>query len=155
MPGRAGEDFVTLILTVNGPETIWILADRRLSYKGRRPKDDARKVMFLVTTDGEAILGYAGLGATARGTEPADWMSAVLRGRNLPLEQSLGILANALKAQFPRHMGNVPAHIVVISAFVKMKRDFIRSNLSRAVPATHFAAHAKSVRIRLGHRDLP
>ena len=70
---------MTLVLTVNGPETIWLLADRRLSYEGRSPKDDARKVMFLETTDGVAILGYAGLGATARGTEPADWMSAVLR----------------------------------------------------------------------------
>src|SRR5262245_31137533 len=97
-----GERCVTLILTVNGPETIWLLADRRLAYKGRPPKDNARKVMFLETNDGMAILGYAGLGATARGTEPADWMSAVLRGRNLPLEQPLRILADALKAQFPR-----------------------------------------------------
>jgi hypothetical protein len=111
---------VTLILAVNGPETIWLLADRRLSYKGRPPKDDARKVMFLETNDGVAILGYAGLGATARGTEPADWMGAVLRGRNFPLEQSLGILADALKAQFPRHMRGmpVPAHTVAIPAFL-------------------------------------
>jgi hypothetical protein len=57
--------------------------------------------MFLETTDGVAILGYAGLGATAGGTEPADWMAAVLRCRNFPLEQSLGILADAMKAQMP------------------------------------------------------
>jgi hypothetical protein len=49
--------------------------------------------MFLETTDDVAILGYAGLGATALGTKPADWMSAVLRGRNLPLEKSLEVLA--------------------------------------------------------------
>jgi len=49
--------FVTLILTVNGPETIWLLADRRVSYVGRPPKDDARKVMFLETNDGVAIVG--------------------------------------------------------------------------------------------------
>jgi len=48
---------VTLILTVNGPEAIWLLADRRLSYEGREPKDDARKVMFLETVGGVAILG--------------------------------------------------------------------------------------------------
>jgi hypothetical protein len=111
--------FVTLVLTVNGPETSWLLADRRLSYKGRSPKDDARKIMFLETTDGVAILGYAGLGATALGTEPADWMSAVLRGRNLPLEQSLGAIADAMKKQFPPHMVRmpVPSHDVIATAF--------------------------------------
>ena len=79
---------MTFILAVRGPKSIWLLADRRLSYEGRLPKDDACKVMFLETTDGVAILGYAGLGATARGTEPSDWMSAVLRGRNFPLDVS-------------------------------------------------------------------
>jgi hypothetical protein len=79
--------------------------------------------MFLETTDGTAILGYAGLGATASGTEPTDWMSAVLRGRNLPLEQSLAVLAEALKKQFPRHMlriaGRRPlAHNVFVPAFL-------------------------------------
>jgi hypothetical protein len=87
----------------------------------RTLRDDARKVMFLQTTDGVAILGYAGLGATAKGTEPADWMSAVLRGLNLPLEQSLSVLANAMKAQFPRHMARLPSgmtHNVAIPAIV-------------------------------------
>lgn len=73
---------MTLVLTVTGRESVWLVADRRLSYIGNRYRDDARKVMFLDTTDGVAILGYAGLGTTALGTEPADWMSAVLRGRN-------------------------------------------------------------------------
>ena len=41
--------------------------------------------------------GTAGLGETAQGTEPADWMSAVLRGRRLSLEQSLGVIADASK----------------------------------------------------------
>lgn len=99
------------------------MADRRLSDRGRVLKDDARKIMFLETTDGVAILGYAGLGATSAGTEPADWMSAVLRGRNLPLEQSLGVVADAMKREFPRHMlqmrGNTrPAHNVIVPAFL-------------------------------------
>lgn len=114
---------VTLVATVNGHKSIWLLADRRLSYKGRAPKDDARKLMFLETVDGVAILGYAGLGATALGTEPADWMSKVLRGRNLPLEQSLMVLAEAIRKQLPRHMvrmpgPGVPAHTVVATAFL-------------------------------------
>lgn len=99
---------MTLIVSVNSPETIWMLADRRLSYPGRRPKDDARKIMFLETKDGVAILGYAGLGATARGTEPADWMRSVLRGHNVSLERSLSILADAHQRQLPRHLGAFP-----------------------------------------------
>lgn len=112
---------MTLIVTANGPESIWLLGDRRLSYNGHPPKDDARKAMFLETTDGIAILGYAGLGATDLGTEPADWMSAVLRGRNLPLEQSLHVLAEAMKKQLPPHMVKMPgsggpAHNVIVPA---------------------------------------
>jgi hypothetical protein len=111
---------LTLVVSINGPESIWLLADRRLSYTGRSPKDDARKVMFLETTDGVAILGYAGLGATARGTEPADWMSAVLRCQNILLEQSLGALADAMKVQFPSHLVLTPGrtHNVVVPAFL-------------------------------------
>lgn len=115
---------MTLVVFVTGPESIWLLADRRLSYDRRLrrpPKDDARKVMFLETTDGVAILGYAGLGSTALGTEPADWMSAVLRGRKLPLEQSLGVLAKAMRKQLPRlmiGMPGTPAHHVIVPAFL-------------------------------------
>ena len=48
---------MTLVVTINGCESIWLLADRRLSFKARPPKEDGRKVMFLDTTDGVAILG--------------------------------------------------------------------------------------------------
>jgi hypothetical protein len=87
-------------------------------------RDDARKIMLLDTDDGKAILGYAGLGATALGTEPADWMSAVLRGRRISLEQSLGVLAEAIKKQLPRHLvqirGNARlVHNVIVPAFVQ------------------------------------
>jgi len=114
---------MTLILTVNGRESIWMVADTRLSYSGRVPKENGRKLMFLDTLDGNAILGYAGLGETGKGTEPADWMSATLRGRNLPLEQSLGILAGALQRQFPKHLKSFPKnisaeHIIVIPSIV-------------------------------------
>jgi hypothetical protein len=79
--------------------------------------------MLLETIDGTAILGYAGLGATALGTQPADWMSTVLRGRNLPLEQSLSVLAEAMRTHFPRHLiqmpeGHEPGHTVLITAFL-------------------------------------
>jgi hypothetical protein len=76
--------------------------------------------MCLDTTDGVAILGYAGLGATALGTEPAEWMSAVLRGRNHPLEHSLGVIADAMKRQLPRHLVQLPqpVHNVLATAFL-------------------------------------
>ena len=80
-------------------------------------------MMMLETKDGVAILGYAGLGTTAGGTEPADWMSAVLRGRNLPLEQCLGELSSALQRQFPKHLAALPAqfgaaHSIMVPAFL-------------------------------------
>lgn len=114
---------MTLVVSVNGPESIWLLADRRLSYADRPPKDDGLKIMHLSTTDGVAILGYAGLGATALGTEPGEWMSAVLRGRNLPLQQSLEALTGAIQRQLPKHLAKLPgkniaAHHVIVPAFV-------------------------------------
>jgi hypothetical protein len=114
---------MTLVVTVNGPESLWLLVDRRLSYKTRPPKDDARKFVFLETTDGVAFLAYAGLGATARGTEPADWMTAVLGGRNLPLEQALALLADAMRRELPPHMLKIPGdggpvHSIFAPAFV-------------------------------------
>lgn len=114
---------MTLVVAVTTPESIWLLADRRLCRHGRQPIDDGQKVMVLETTDGVAILGYAGLGATARGTEPATWMSGVLRGRTLRLEQSLDVLARAMHDQLPRHMASLPAstpaHHVIAVAFVE------------------------------------
>lgn len=114
---------MTLIMTVNGRESMWFLADRRLSSGLRPPKDDGCKMMFLETRDGVAILGYAGLGATALGTQPADWMSAVLQGRNLPLEQSLNVLAAAMEKQFPPHLIRMPihsarAHNIIVTALL-------------------------------------
>ncbi len=114
---------MTLVLTVNGPETIWVLVDRRLTCRGRALKENARKIMFLETSDGVAILAYTGLGATAVGTEPADWMSSVLRGHRRTLLQSLGALARALKRELPAHVVGVPGrgafgHSVVVPAFL-------------------------------------
>jgi hypothetical protein len=73
--------------------------------------------MLLDTTDGTAILAYAGLGATAAGTEPSDWMSATLNGLNLPMEQSLGHLAEKIKERLLGHLKGSP-HVVVAPAFV-------------------------------------
>lgn len=112
---------MTLIVSVNGPETIWMLADRRLSKNGMPMRDDARKVMTLETPDGVALIGYAGIGETGRGTEPAEWMSAILRGRNETVEYMLGIIAAVARREIPAHLAKMPGHpghVIMASAFV-------------------------------------
>ena len=78
--------------------------------------------MVLETTDGVGVLAYTGPGATSRGTQPSEWMSAVLRGRGgLTFEQSLGILATAASKELPSHLKSMPvgAHFIVVPAFLK------------------------------------
>ena len=112
-------DSMTLVIAVTGKNSIWMSTDRRLSFS-HSYKDHARKVLFLHTTDGYAILGYAGLG-TARGTEPSDWMARVLRGLNMPLEQSLCVLADAVGNKIPKFLKRftppIP-HYIIIPAFL-------------------------------------
>ncbi len=98
---------MTFVLAVHGRESIRLVADRRLSYGGRRPPiDDAMKVVGLDTVDGVGLLAYAGLGATARGTQPSEWISNVLRGRGgIGFEESLSVLAAAANRELPRHLG--------------------------------------------------
>jgi hypothetical protein len=97
------------------------MTDRRITFRDRT-KDDARKILFLETTDGLALLGYAGLGETAKGMEPSDWMANVLRGRNLPLEHSISVVTDAVKARLPQHLDSLPGsgtrvHSILIPAF--------------------------------------
>lgn len=113
---------MTLVLSVHGKDSLWVVADRRLSFSGaRKPIEDAIKVMSLETVDGTGVLAYAGLGATAVGTQPCHWMSAVLRGRSgLKFEEALGCLSAAANAQLPRHLIHVPgrSHNILIPAFI-------------------------------------
>jgi hypothetical protein len=54
---------MTHVFSVQSRDTLWVVADRRLSCKGLPPKDDAVKVVSLETGDGVGVLAYAGLGA--------------------------------------------------------------------------------------------
>ncbi|MDP5217868.1 hypothetical protein Q5Y75_11620 [Ruegeria sp. 2205SS24-7] len=114
---------MTLILSVQTRGSIWLVADRRLSGAIPRPIDDAIKLTVVQTTDGLALLGYAGLGATALGSNPSQWVSNVLRGRNCPLEEMLGIVADAMKREFPPHLTTLAdvrqrQHNFLVPAFV-------------------------------------
>ncbi len=123
---------MTLIMAAAGRKSIWLSADQRLTAgalsiaaRPRVIRDDAKKITMLDTTDGNAILGYAGLGATstANRTEPADWIVKVLRGINAPLEPSLKIIERAMHRQFPPHLRGTPygrpfLHSIVAPAFL-------------------------------------
>lgn len=119
---------MTLIIGLTSKETIWLMGDRRLVSKKATSNDyeikyeDAIKVMELATMEADiALIGYAGLGKTTSGKELSDWMSSVLNGRNVPLEDSLKILANAIKCRLPKYISNFNFkkfdHNVVIPAF--------------------------------------
>jgi hypothetical protein len=114
---------MTFVLSVIGRDTLWVVADRRLSYDdGRHPDDDAVKIMVLETTDGRGLLAYAGLGATPKGTQPSEWMSAVLRGRGgMTFDQALGALSDAATRELPKHLALLPGggHFIVVPAFVR------------------------------------
>jgi hypothetical protein len=134
---------MTLVLTINGPDTIWMVADRRISYANRPPKEDARKFISLDTTDGRALIGYAGLGETAGGTEPADWMNAVFRGRSGTVEQSLEGLAAAMGRQLPVHLASLPknfgaTHDVIATAFVNDEARLYTINIFPTQNPKHF-----------------
>ncbi len=115
---------MTFVLSLQTSGSIWVVSDRRLSATNQKPKDDAVKVAALETVDGQAILSYAGLGATALGNQPSQWISNVLRGRSLPLEGSLRIIADAMKREFLPHFSQVRnvrqrQHGFLVSAFAE------------------------------------
>jgi hypothetical protein len=107
--------------------------------------------MLLDTTDGVTILAYAGLGATASGTEPSDWMSATLNGLNLPMEQSLGHLAERTKERLPRHLKGSP-HVVVAPAFVNGEARLYTIN---AIPSKPQKEYLVKYERRVMRPDLP
>lgn len=145
---------MTLVLCAHSRNTLWLLVDRRLSYGAARPPiEDAVKVTILETLDGVGLLAYAGLGATAKGTHPSEWMSAVLRGRGgLPFEQTLSFLADAARKELPRHLFRTPGgvHQIIIPAFIRGVGSRIYSIDNAVNPITRehffrFTSHQRSV----------
>jgi hypothetical protein len=98
------------------------MADRRLTVANRVLRDDATKICCLDTLNGKAIIGYAGLGATARGMEPSEWVSNSLRGLRVTIEQALEVLVNAAGKALPAHLTGIPQHfqhVMLVPAFTK------------------------------------
>lgn len=95
---------MTLVIALQGAKSIWLLTDRRLTYPNRQ-RNNACKMLTVEGTNAVALLGYAGLGASARDTEPSEWMNDVIVGMPVqPLEGYLGAIANAMQAEMPRHL---------------------------------------------------
>lgn len=112
---------MTLVIAVHNRRCLWVVADRRLSYAdGRPPIDNAIKLMSLQTEDGFGVLAYAGLGMTARGTQPSEWLRSVFLGRTGRFEAGLQMLAEIAVAELPRHLRNLPdaGHVIIAEAFV-------------------------------------
>jgi hypothetical protein len=134
---------MTFVLAVARKKSIWMLTDRRLTFERKAPRDDAVKQVALETSDGVALLGYCGLGITAKGTEPSAWVRRALRGQNLPLEQALGVLADAARAELPRHLDMIsgfvpPAHSMVVAAFIAGEPRVYSIDLARPKGQTDY-----------------
>lgn len=98
---------MTLVLAFQGQESIWLCADRRLTFPDRY-SEGACKILSVEGTDGRALLGYAGLGSSLAGTQPSDWMNDLLANRPIgPLEGYLGLIADAMRADMPAHLANL------------------------------------------------
>jgi hypothetical protein len=139
---------MTLVIAAIGRESIWVAADRRLSADGKPVADDAVKVLSLERDSDVALLAYSGLGKTPKGMQPSDWMNAVLRGRNEPLERSLEVIAGAIGREMPKYLLQVPdlgsaAHVVLAPAFVSDKPTMysLRLDIDRKTKDVKVAAH--------------
>lgn len=112
---------MTLLIAMVSNESIWLVADRRLTVGKRVVREDAIKQFRLSASDGDAMLAYAGLGATGAGREPSAWMSSVARGHWMTVEQYLNEISQAMRRRFPKHLVGIKGaaeHQVYVPAIV-------------------------------------
>jgi hypothetical protein len=148
---------MTFFCGITGYRSLWAVVDRRLSSGTRVVADDAVKLMALDTRDARALLVYAGLGATRARTQPSQWMSNVLRGRDVTLEASLGLLCDAILREFPPHLAGFPrkqqGHVVFASAFAGTEPRAYQIQLAPVLAQPGFAW--RYVRRTMGDGALP
>lgn len=112
---------MTLVTALHGEKSVWLCTDRRLTYP-TRARDDGCKVLQIAGTDGEALLGYAGLGASQGRTQPSAWMNDVLKDQHgLTIENQLGLIAQAMQTDMPRQLESMygpQAHHLLATAIV-------------------------------------
>jgi hypothetical protein len=115
---------MTFAMAMRGKRSIWMIADRRLTFPDRT-SDDACKIIGIKGSDGEALIGYSGLGRSSRGTEPSIWMTDILASLpNGSLEDYIVSLFNSMATEMPVHLstlGGSHAQNVIVSALVEGK----------------------------------
>lgn len=99
---------MTFVLSVLRRKSIWVVTDRRISFVGYPPKDDADKVIRLQTFDAISLMAYCGLGLTVLRTEPSQWMINVLRGRVGTLDGLVDVMTSAAKKKIEPHLRALP-----------------------------------------------
>ena len=108
---------MTFALGLTSGRSVFMVADHRISWSTRFD-DRGVKVATVRAVDGLALLGYAGLGETANGTQPSAWMRNLLNGRKLTVEGCIAEVAIGIEHQFRQHMLDLGDHLVVVSAVV-------------------------------------
>jgi hypothetical protein len=108
---------MTFTLGLTSAKSVFLVVDHRISWSNRF-EDRGVKVATVKAVDGLALLGYAGLGETAKGTQPSTWMRNLLDGRMMTVEGCLAELAIGIEQEFPPHLVDIGDHLVVISAVV-------------------------------------
>lgn len=126
---RSPSERMTFLLAATTPLSNWLVADTRLAYVDRSKAHNELgvKVARISAADGEALVGYAGLGETVDGVQPSAWLARALRGatRGATVEQSLTVLHQASIEHLVPQIGRVfpisPFHGFVTSARVNGK----------------------------------
>jgi hypothetical protein len=117
---------MTLALVALGENSIWAMADRMLSFEGKT-RTDAIKLAEFQGDDGVAVIAYAGLGETAAGMQPSQWITNVLRGyKPIAIEQGLTVLAEATFKNLAPNLLDLPqktgrSHAFLIAAHINKK----------------------------------
>ncbi|MBT8413956.1 MAG: hypothetical protein KJO30_06440 [Boseongicola sp.] len=98
---------MTLALSLQTKDSVWLLTDHRLSAPGFAPVDTAVKATRLELSDGELLVGYAGIGLTPLGSQPSHWIASSFRGTKPAVNDAMYHLRNLALQEFPKHLRRV------------------------------------------------
>lgn len=133
---------MTLVVGCSSATGVCLMADRRITFGDGRTVDDAVKVFNYDATDGSAIFGYAGLGQTAGGTEPSEWMLRCLRNLAMPVETAVYMIYEAMAKRLAPHLKGIAwsnseaEHCVLVLAIVNRKPRQYFLSVKRRVDGT-------------------
>ena len=110
---------MTFFVLATGQSSVWLTVDQRLSsLNGPKRTDDGVKLLSFDGLDGAGLMGYAGLGKTARGMQPSEWMAGMLRGHKMTVQSAVNLVARGVSEQVGRHLPPNSMHSIGIAAIV-------------------------------------